>query len=66
MYENYYSERIYDEQVTTNEYLVDIKEDIKTTNTYLNSILLVCMAIAILKSADMVHHLLDKFYKNKK
>lgn len=66
MYDNYYSERIYDEQVTTNEYLVDIKEDIKTTNTYLNSILLICVGIAILKSADMVHHLLDAFYKNKK
>lgn len=61
----YYSEKIFEEQVVTNEHLVDLKENLTLTNTYLNTLLLFIVVISVLISSDMVHHLLDAFYKFK-
>lgn len=63
MYENYYSERIYNELVDLNETSLQIKSEVQTLNESCSLLIVVLFAIGVLKGADMLHHLIDATYK---
>lgn len=63
MGDNYYSQQCYQELVEVNENLSEINTNIETLNTTTSTLLNFVIAIGILFSADLLHHILDAMYK---
>ena len=63
MNDYYYSQQCYQELVEVNENLVDLNENIETLNTSASTLLTFVIAIGVLISADILHHILDAIYK---